>query len=212
MPRVSDAKEKLTEAALGLIWASGYGATSVDDICAKANVRKGSFYHFFKSKADLEIAALEENWLRSRQRWNDIFSPTVPPLQRFADFFDFVIRRQEHLRAQYGSVLGCPLCSVGSEVSTTETSIRDKTLEIMESCVKYFESAIRDAHAHGLIVAPDAKTRAKALYAYFQGVMAQARIANSLQPLEELEAGAWTVLGVSHARTGRSLETCRKAS
>ena len=197
MPRVSDAKQKLTEAALGLIWTSGYGATSVDDICAKANVRKGSFYHFFKSKADLEIAALEENWLRSRQRWNDLFSPTVPPLQRFADFFDFVIQRQEQLREQYGSVLGCPLCSVGSEVSTRETGIRDKTLEIMDRSVKYFESAIRDAHAQGLIVAPDAKTRAKALYAYFQGVMAQARIANSLQPLEELKAGAWALLGVS---------------
>ena len=196
MPRVSDAKQKLTEAALGLIWTSGYGATSVDDICAKANVRKGSFYHFFKSKADLEIAALEENWLRSRQRWNDIFSPTVPPLQRFADFFDFVIQRQGQLREQYGSVLGCPLCSVGSEVSTRETGIRDKTLEIMDCYVKYFESAIRDAHAGGLIVAPDAKTRAKALYAYFQGVMAQARIANSLQPLEELKAGAWALLGV----------------
>ena len=62
MPRVSDAKEKLTEAALGLIWTSGYGATSVDDICAKADVRKGSFYHFFKSKADLEVAALEFRW------------------------------------------------------------------------------------------------------------------------------------------------------
>ena len=176
----------------------------MDDICAKANVRKGSFYHFFKSKADLEITALEDNWRRSRQRWNDIFSPTVPPLQRFADFFDFVIQRQEQLRAQYGSVLGCPLCSVGSEVSTREAGIRDKALEIMDSCVKYFESAIRDAHADGSIVAPDAKARAKALYAYFQGVMAQARIANSLQPLEELESGAWALLGVGQREVAKA--------
>lgn len=193
---MSNAKEKLTEAALALIWTSGYAATSVDDICAKAKVKKGSFYHFFKSKADLEIAALEENWQRSRQRWNDLFSPAVPPLQRLEDYFDFVIQRQGQLLEEYGSVLGCPLCSVGSEVSTKETGIRDKALEIMDRSVKYFESAIRDAHAEGLIVAPDAKTKAKALYAYFQGVMAQARIASNLQPLHELKAGAWALLGV----------------
>ena len=109
MPRVSDAKEKLTDAALGLIWTSGYGATSVDDICAKANVKKGSFYHFFKSKADLEVAALEAHWQRSKQLLNDVFSPTVPPLQRFENYFDFVIKKQGALLAEYGSVLGCPL-------------------------------------------------------------------------------------------------------
>ena len=196
MPRVSDAKEKLTEAALGLIWASGYAATSVDDICEKANVKKGSFYHFFKSKADLEVAALEAHWQKNRQGLNDLFSPTVPPLQRLEDYFDYMIQRQGQLRQEYGSVLGCPLCSVGSEVSTQETGIRDKSLELMDRYVKYLESAIRDAHAQNLIVAPDANTKAKVLFAYVQGVLAQARIANSLAPLMELKAGAWGLLGV----------------
>jgi TetR/AcrR family transcriptional repressor of nem operon len=195
MPRVSDAK-KLTEAALGLIWESGYGATSVDDICAKADVKKGSFYHFFKSKADLEIAALEAHWQRSRQRWNDVFSPDVPPLRRLENHLDFVIRRQDELRKEYGCVLGCLMCSVGSEVSNKEAGIRDKTIEIMERYVKYFESAVRDAAAEGLIVAPDPKSKARALFAYVQGVLAQARIANSLEPLNELKAGARAVLGL----------------
>jgi len=196
MPRPSDAKEKLTEAALGLIWTSGYGATSVDDICAKADVRKGSFYHFFKSKADLEVAALEAHWQRNRQRWNDLFSPTVPPLQRIGDYLSYVVQKQGELREEYGSVLGCPLCSVGSEVSTQEAGIREKAQEILERYVKYFESAIRDAHAQGLIQAPDAKMKARMLFAYVQGVLTQARIANSLEPLTELQTGVWGLLGV----------------
>lgn len=196
MPRVSDAKEKLTEAALGLIWTSGYGATSVDDICAKAEVKKGSFYHFFRSKADLEIAALETHWQRSRQSLNDLFSPDVSPLARFEGYFDFVLKRQAHLQQEFGCVLGCPMCSVGSEVSAKEAGIRDKTIEIMERYVRFFESAVRDADAQGLIVAPDAKSKARALFAYVQGVLAQARIANSLEPLKELKAGAWALLGV----------------
>jgi TetR/AcrR family transcriptional repressor of nem operon len=196
MPRVSDAKEKLTEAALGLIWTSGYGATSVDDICAKADVRKGSFYHFFKSKADLEVAALEAHWQRNRQLWDDRFSPSVPPLERLERHFAYVIQRQGELLEEYGSVLGCPLCSVGSEVSNKEAGIRDKTIEIMDRYVKYFESAVRDAAAQGLVVTPDPKTKARVLFAYVQGVLTQARITNSLEPLKELKAGAWGILGV----------------
>ena len=201
MPRVSDAKEKLTDAALGLIWESSYGATSVDDICARANVKKGSFYHFFKSKADLEIAALEANWQRSKQRWDSQFSPSIPPLQRLENHFDFVLIRQSQLKEECGSVLGCPLCSVGSEMTTQEAGIREKALEIMNRYVQYFESAIRDAHAQGVIVAPDAKTKARMLYAYTQGIVAQARIANSLEPLKELKSGAWSLLGVRQAET-----------
>jgi TetR/AcrR family transcriptional regulator, transcriptional repressor for nem operon len=196
MPRVSDAREKLTEAALGLIWTSGYGATSVDDICEKANVKKGSFYHFFKSKADLEIAALEAHWQRNKQRWNDLFSPAVQPLQRIENYFEYVIKRQGELKEEYGAVLGCPLCSVGSEVSTEEAGIREKAQEILDRYVKFFESAIRDAHAQGLISAPDAISKARMLYAYVLGVLAQARIANSLEPLRALRAGGLELLGV----------------
>ncbi len=196
MPRVSDAGEKLTQAALKLIWESSYGSTSVDDICEKANVRKGSFYHFFKSKADLEVAALEAHWQLNRVKWNELFSPSTPPLQRFEDYFAYVLQRQDELRAETGSVLGCPLCSVGSEVCMQEANIRKKAQEIMESYVRYFETAIRDAHAQGLIVAHDVKMKARMLWAFVQGVMSQARIANSMEPFRELKAGAWDLLGI----------------
>ena len=50
----SESKRKLLEAAIDLIWKSSYGAVSVDDICAKAGVNKGSFYYAFKSKRFFE--------------------------------------------------------------------------------------------------------------------------------------------------------------
>lgn len=201
MPRVSDAKKKLMEAAQNLIWESSYGATSVDDICAKADVRKGSFYHFFKSKSDLEVAALEADWQMKKLRCNDIFSSTVPPLQRLEDYFDFVYERQAELQQQRGSVLGCPYCSVGSEVSIQDAGIREKVQEILSRLVKYLESSIRDAHAQGVIHAPDAKGKAKLLFAYFQGTMAQARIENDLELVRGMKAGAFELLGASRAES-----------
>ena len=199
MPRVSDAKEKLTDAALALIWESSYGATSVDDICERAQVKKGSFYHFFKSKSDLEIAALEANWQLNRQRWNDQFSPDRAPLERFEAYFAYVLEKQIALRDECGSVLGCPLCSVGTEVGRQEEGIREKAMEIIERYIRYFESAIRDAHAQGLVVAPDAAAKARVLFAFVQGAMTQARLANSVEPLRDLKTGAWALLGVRQA-------------
>jgi TetR/AcrR family transcriptional repressor of nem operon len=47
MGRVSDAKKRLMEAVTELIWTGSYGNTTIDHICEKAGVKKGSFYYFF---------------------------------------------------------------------------------------------------------------------------------------------------------------------
>ena len=50
MGRTSNAKERLLQVAFDLIWQQSYGAVSVDDICQRAKVKKGSFYYFFPLK------------------------------------------------------------------------------------------------------------------------------------------------------------------
>lgn len=204
MPRVSDAKEKLMEAAKMLIWQRSYGATSVDDICAKADVRKGSFYYFFKSKSDLAIAALEADWQGKKARYDGMFSPTNPPLKRLEDYFALVCERQTELQRQFGSVLGCTYCSLGSEVGLQDEKIREKVQEILHRMLMYFESAIRDAHAQGLVHAPNAKAKAQLVFAYFQGTLSQARILNSLEPICGLYAGALEMLGAPQEQFARA--------
>jgi TetR/AcrR family transcriptional regulator, transcriptional repressor for nem operon len=53
----SSAKTKLLDAAMHVIRAQGYSSTSVDDLCRAAGVTKGGFFHHFKSKEDLAVAA-----------------------------------------------------------------------------------------------------------------------------------------------------------
>ena len=81
MGRVSDAKERLMKAVGELIWTGSYGSTTIDQICERAGVKKGSFYYFFDSKADLAVAAVDEDWQRRRPELDAIFSSTVPPLE-----------------------------------------------------------------------------------------------------------------------------------
>ncbi len=204
MPRQSDMKERLTNAATDLIWENSYGATSVDAICERAGAKKGSFYYFFKSKSELAAAALEADWRMRKADMDSIFSPTIPPLERLERYFDFVYDRLAELQKKCGSVLGCPLFTLGSEVSTQDEVLRDKVHEILDRKVKYFESAIRDAHAQGLIVAPDAKAKAKALFACFQGTLTQARIQNNVEVVREFKEVALDVLGAKQAHAASS--------
>jgi AcrR family transcriptional regulator len=55
----NQSKERLLTAAKELFLARGYAATTVDAICEKAALTKGSLYYFFESKEELGLAALE---------------------------------------------------------------------------------------------------------------------------------------------------------
>jgi TetR/AcrR family transcriptional repressor of nem operon len=192
-------KERLTDAAMDLIWGNSYGGTSVDAICERAGAKKGSFYYFFKSKSELAAAALEADWAKRKVEMDSIFSPTIPPLERFDRYFDYVHDRLAERQTECGSVLGCPLLSIGSEVSTQDQVLRNTVDQILDRKINYFESAIRDAHSQGLIVAPDAKAKARALFACYQGTLTQARIQNDVELLRNFKEVAMDVLGARHS-------------
>jgi len=187
------------DAAIELLWQNSYGATSVDAICEKADAKKGSFYYFFKSKSELAAAALEADWNKKRAQMDSIFSATVPPLERLERYFDFVHGRLAEIQKKCGSILGCPYVSVGSEVSTQDPIVRETIDRIMDCKMKYFISAVRDAAAQGLIDAPDPEAKARALFACYQGTVAQARIQNDIELLRGFKNVARTVLGVENA-------------
>ena len=195
MPRQSTAKDRLTDAALRMIWGNSYGATSVDAICEQAGVKKGSFYYFYKSKSDLAAAALDADWKRHQVQLDGMFSPTVPPLERLERYFEFNYERLVAIKEECGAVLGCPLYALGSEVCTQDTMLRGKIQEILDRKMTYFESAIRDAHAQGLIAAPDAKAKARTLFMFIQGALTQARIQNDADVLHDIYPDALDLLG-----------------
>src|SRR5260221_6291762 len=181
MGRVSDAKERLMEAVGELIWTGSYGSTTIDDICEKAGVKKGSFYYFFDSKADLALTAIDENWKQRRAELDSFFSPTIPPLERIRKYCDYGYQLQAQIKAKCGCVLGCPLFTLGSEVSTQEDKLRKKIEEILEYKGRYLTAAIREADGAGLIHAPDPAAKARIVRAYMEGLLTQARIQNDLE-------------------------------
>lgn len=191
----TDARERLVQATIDLIWTASYGAVSVDAICERGGVRKGSFYHFFASKDDLVVAALDAHWQSRRPILDDIFSPVRPPLERLERYFKYVVERQEAVRATYGRVLGCFHNSIGTECVERPHVVAAKAQEVLIAYQCYLATTLRDAQAAGLVRAGDPRADAKLLFAYVEGALAQARVHDDLEVLRRLPETAFALIG-----------------
>lgn len=183
------------DAVAELFWTVSYDRTTIDQICEKAGVKKGSFYHFFPGKAELAEVSLEREWEKYRPKLDALFSATVPPPERIRSHCEFMIEEQRDLKARHGKVLGCPLCTLGTEISTQDGNLRQRVQGIMRHTVGYLTTAIRDGHAAGCWRAPEAAAKADLVHAYQIGVLIQARIHDDLGVLEGMVRGTFDLLG-----------------
>ncbi|MGA7126658.1 MAG: TetR/AcrR family transcriptional regulator [Chthoniobacterales bacterium] len=196
MRREGVTRQKLLRTAIQLIWENSYGSVSVDDICERAGVNKGSFYYAFKTKSDLTVAAYEEHAKNKRPTMDRIFSSQEPPLVRLGNYCDQLVNDQMEKYQSFGRVLGCPFVSVGCELSTQDEGIRKKTEEVADQVIRYLTGAIRDAVAEGSIRAEDPAQLAKEAYCFVVGVLTQAKIRNDPETLKRLKPGVARVLGI----------------
>jgi TetR/AcrR family transcriptional regulator, transcriptional repressor for nem operon len=122
MARDANVKTRLLEAALSVIRTKGYVATTVDDLCSAASTTKGGFFHHFKSKEDLAVAAANY--------WSEItgeFFAAAPyhkhsdPLERVLGYVDF---RQSILKGDV-SDFTCLVGTMVQEIYDSNPAIRD---------------------------------------------------------------------------------------
>jgi TetR/AcrR family transcriptional repressor of nem operon len=137
-----DARAKLLDAAVAVIREKGFSATSVDDLCRRAGVTKGAFFHHFESKEALGITAAEH--------WSEItgaFFAAAPyhdhedPLDRVLGYIDF---RKSILQG------GVPefTCLVGTmvqEIYASAPAIRDACEAAISSHAEKVETDISEA-------------------------------------------------------------------
>ena len=193
--RFCDSKLRLLQTAHQLIWRQSYGSVGVDQICEQSRVKKGSFYHFFRSKSELTVAAYEFHWEQVRLVLDRIFSTQIPPMERLEAYFAHIRRNQtEHLEKN-GRVLGCPFASLGSELSTQDEAIRLMAQQISARKRDYLESTLSDAMEAGDLPMQDPKLLAQELHFFIVGLIQEAKISNDLAVLDRMESGAYRIIG-----------------
>jgi TetR/AcrR family transcriptional repressor of nem operon len=166
-----DTRGKLLDAALTLVRTKGFSATSVDEICAAAGVTKGSFFHYFRSKEDLAIAAAT--------RWSETTSALfagapyhqpADPLDRLLAYIDF---RKALIRGE-PAAFTCFVGTTVQEVHESYPAIRDACRASIAGHAATLEADIAAAMVkHG--VAGDPKSLALHTQAVIQGAFILAK-------------------------------------
>lgn len=191
MGRRSNAKERLIDAARELMYVRGYTAVGVQEICARAGVNKGSFYHFFPSKQALALAVIEAHIQQVQKGWQEAMSVPCPLLERIQGVFQAAYKTHCLLFEHHeGHMLGCPLGNLALELSTQDDCIRQKLREAFGIWTQMLEHALSEATAQGDLPALPVSTTAQALIAYFQGVVLLAKTENDPTVLKQLAPGA----------------------
>ena len=115
-------KRKLLDAALRVIRVQGYAGSSVDDICREAGVTKGSFFHHFKGKDDLAVAATEHWSGWTGQLFAEApFRSVADPRERALAYIDF---RAALIQGELPDFT-CLLGTMVQETYNTHPAIRD---------------------------------------------------------------------------------------
>jgi TetR/AcrR family transcriptional repressor of nem operon len=125
-------RTSILRTARDLMLRYGYAATSVDDICSKAGVTKGSFYHFFATKEDLGLAVLNGFYEDGVARVaGGPYAAMDDPYRRLRGLFD-------HLEA-IGPQLwrnGCLMGNFACELAESSQTIRRRVAEIFADLVQ----------------------------------------------------------------------------
>ncbi|HEX4311449.1 MAG TPA: TetR/AcrR family transcriptional regulator [Acidobacteriaceae bacterium] len=176
-------KEKLLDAALHVIRAKGYTATRVEDICDAARLTKGSFFHHFKSKEDLALAAADHwNSMTGQLFATANYRSLADPLERLLAYVDF---RKALLQGDLPDFT-CLVGTIVQEVYQTHPPLRAACEQSISKHAETLEPDIAEAmRLYG--VEGDWTPRSLALYtqAVIQGSFILAKATGSAQVAAE---------------------------
>jgi TetR/AcrR family transcriptional regulator, transcriptional repressor for nem operon len=160
-----DARTRLLDAAMRVIRAQGYSATTVDEICREAGLTKGAFFHHFKSKEDLAVAAAAHFSAMAESLFGGApYRQLADPLDRLLGYIDFRAAIIDGPIPQFTCLLG----TMVQEAYETHPAIQ-------KACDTYIGVHVarlaKDIAAAKALYAPQATWSPESLALYTQAVL-----------------------------------------
>ncbi len=160
-----DSKTRILDAALQVIRARGYAASTVDDVCHAAGLTKGSFFHHFRSKEDLALSAADYFAARADRLFATApYRAAADPVDRLLGYVDFRVGLLRGALPQFTCLLG----TMVQETYETHPALRAACGRHMGDHVAMLEADVAEARR---LYAPDAPWSADSVALFIQSVL-----------------------------------------
>lgn len=184
-------RDALVEAAKAILWDRGYEAMSPRIVLEKSGVGHGSFYHHFKRKEDLALAALDsvcEELLNSAVA---ILCGTGSALDRIKAF----------LKLKRKTMMGCRLGRLVNESSVMSSSLKKPIRKYFTGLKRVLLKVIGEAVEAGELPGNlDSEALAELVIASVQGGYVLSRGQNDRAGLEKAVSATCTFLNLLNAQ------------
>jgi AcrR family transcriptional regulator len=127
--RHTGTRERLVRTAAELFWTRGYAATGVSEIMRRAQATSGSFYHFFPTKEELLLAALDATGSMVE---NEILASAEAESDGSLDRILAVAQAYRKRIDGSDAVFGLPLGSLAGELGSDHTEARRRLAGLLE--------------------------------------------------------------------------------
>lgn len=143
-------RDRILHAAFEEFYRNGFQGGSLNHIAAKSGATKGALFHYFKSKADLGYAIVEEVIQPGgKRRWIDPLNEASDPVEAIKDTFRRNV--QEHLANAGAISQGCALNNLAQEMSSLDEGFRKRIERNYELWREALAEALERAKRQGQI-------------------------------------------------------------
>jgi TetR/AcrR family transcriptional repressor of nem operon len=178
-------RDRIVRSAARLFLTSSYNAVGIAEVCAAADVRKGSFYHFFPSKSDLARAVVDLHAAEFERQ----FTLAEDAGAELLAVAGAVAEVQSRFEQRFGRIVGCPFGNLAAELSTTDDELRIYVAAVFARWERRLFNACEKA-----VLRPgvDPGELARMILAQVQGLILLAKV--QARPAAEITAGLRTLI------------------
>lgn len=162
----------------------GYHGAGVQEIVQAAGVPKGSFYHYFASKEEFALQALQQVYGPRLQRYAQALeNPVLSPRARIVGYYGELV---EHFARQEKLEYHCFIGSLSFEMAELSPTLGAEIDAILQRSADILQACLEQAQAVGELAADeDCRSLASFVTSAWQGALTRLKVANNTGALAD---------------------------
>lgn len=172
--RLDQARQALLRAGVAMLTERGFTPVGIEEILTRVGVPKGSFYHYFGSKAEFGLALIDSYaayFAAKLDRW--FLDDALPPLDRLRGFIGDARAGME----RYDFARGCLVGNLGQEVAALPAPFRARLIDALRDWETRTAACFRAAVDSGdLPPDTDCDQLARAFWIGWEGAVLRAKL------------------------------------